>query len=197
MARSSLRTRVVETTLQDIRYAFRAFAKAPGFTAVALLTLATAIGANSAVFSFVNALLLSPPAGVHDPGTLVSVYTSDFSSGPYGSTSLPDYETLKADARAFATLSAFREDAATLVRVGEAAERVRTMAVSGNFFATLGVRPFAGRLIAPSDTVPSEAPVAVIGHALWQRAFGGGPRRRWRRRNRKRHPVHRDRSRAG
>jgi predicted permease len=165
----------VETILQDVRYAFRAFVRTPGFTAVALLTLATAIGANSAVFSFVNALLLSPPAGVSDPGTLVSVYTSDFSSGPYGATSLPDYDSLKADARAFATLSAFREDGATLVRVGEAAERVRTMAVSGEFFNMLGVQPFAGRLIAPSDAVPSQAAVAVIGHALWQRAFGGNP----------------------
>ena len=163
----------METTLQDIRYAFRAFAKAPGFTAVALLTLATAIGANSAVFSFVNALLLSPPAGVSDPRALVSVYTSDFSSGPYGATSLPDYESLKAEARAFAALSAFRGDGAALVRVGETTERVQTMAVSGDFFGTLGVRPLAGRMIAPSDTVASQAAVAVIGHALWQSAFGG------------------------
>ena len=165
----------VETILQDVRYAFRGLGKAPGFTAVALVTLATAIGANATVFSFVNALLLSPPAGVRDPGALVAIYTSDFSSGPYGASSLPDYESIRTDASAFSELAAFREDAATLVRFGEEAERVRTMAVSGEFFPILGVRPVAGRLITPSDTAPEQPPVAVIGHALWQRAFGSDP----------------------
>jgi len=165
----------VETILQDVRYAVRALAKAPAFTAVALVTLATAIGANATVFSFVNALLLSPPAGVRDPGSLIAIYTSDFSSGPYGASSLPDYESIRTDTTAFAELAALREEAATLVRFGDAAERVRTVAVSGGFFAIVGVRPLAGRLIARPDTSPDQPNVAVLGHALWQRAFGGDP----------------------
>jgi putative ABC transport system permease protein len=165
----------VETILQDVRYACRALAKVPGFAAVALVTLATAIGANATVFSFVNALLLSPPAGVRDADSLVSIYTSDFSSGPYGSSSVPDYESIKADAHAFAALAAFREDAATLVRFGDDAERVRTMSVSGEFFSILGVRAVLGRLIAQTDTAPNQPPVAVIGYSLWQRSFGANP----------------------
>ena len=175
MARYSLRRATVETILQDVRYAVRALAKAPAFTAVALVTLATAIGANATVFSFVNALLLSPPAGVRDPGSLIAIYTSDFSSGPYGESSLPDYESIRTDTTAFAELAALREEAATLVRFGDAAERVRTVAVSGEFFAIVGVRPLAGRLIARPDTSPDQPNVAVLGHALWQRAFGGDP----------------------
>jgi len=165
----------VETILQDVRYAVRALAKAPAFTAVALVTLATAIGANATVFSFVNALLLSPPAGVRDPGSLIAIYTSDFSSGPYGASSLPDYESIRTDTTAFAELAALREEAATLGRFGDAAERVRTVAVSGEFLAIVGVRPLAGRLIARPDTSPDQPNVAVLGHALWQRAFGGDP----------------------
>ncbi len=163
----------MDTILQDVRYAFRGLANVPAFTVVALVTLATAIGANATVFSFVNALLISPPAGVRDPGSLVAVYTSDFSSGPYGASSLPDYDSIRAQVPAFAELAASREDAATIIRFGDTAERVRTMAVSGEFFPVLGVRPVLGRLIAHSDTSPEQPSVAVISHALWQRDFGG------------------------
>ena len=167
----------MDTLFQDVRYAFRAFAKAPGFTAVALATLATAIGANASVFSFVNALLLSPPAGVRDARSLVSIYTSDFSSGPYGSSSLPDYESIKAEAAAFGELAAFREEAATLVRFGDDAERVRTMAVSGEFFGILGVRPAAGRLIAPSDTAPGKRRWPSLATCYGSAPSGAAPRR--------------------
>jgi putative ABC transport system permease protein len=163
----------MDALLQDVRYAVRALTKGPGFTAVALLTMATAIGANTTVFSFVNALLLRPPAGIRDPGSLVSIFTSDYSSGPYGVSSLPDYESVKSDASAFAQLAAYREEGATLIRIGEAAERVRTMAVSGEFFTTVGVRAASGRLVDATDVTAASPPVAVIGHSLWQRAYGG------------------------
>ena len=74
----------MDTLLQDLRYALRSFSKAPGFTALALLTFAIGIGVNASVFGFVNALLLKPAPAVSDPESLVSVFTSDFSSGPYG-----------------------------------------------------------------------------------------------------------------
>src|SRR5687768_5492559 len=137
----------MDTLIQDVRYALRAFAKAPGFTLVALVTMATAIGANATVFSFINALLLSPPAGVRSPSTLVSVYTSDFSSGPYGDSSYPDFESIRASASIFSELAASQQQPPTLLRVKDETERVRTLSVTGSYFHLLGIQPVVGRLI--------------------------------------------------
>jgi len=167
--------RLMDKLLQDLRYALRSFSKAPGFTALALLTIATGIGVNATVFSFVNALLLRPAPGVRDPGSLVSVFTSDFSSGPYGVSSYPDYLTIKSSAPAFRGLAAFREGSGDMMRIDESVERVRPMAVSGEFFDLLGIQPVAGRAIGPADTIESAPPVAVIGYNLWHRAFGAEP----------------------
>ena len=163
----------MDTLRQDVRYAIRAFFKAPAFTTVALVTIATGIGANATVFSFVNALLLRPAGGVEAPSSLVSVYTSDYSSGPYGSTSFPDYLSIKAEAPAFRELAAFADGPVALMRLGDGVERVRTMTVTGDVFPILGVKPVAGRTLQPSDAMPDAPPVAMIGHTLWQRAFGG------------------------
>ncbi|MGH9346292.1 MAG: ABC transporter permease [Vicinamibacterales bacterium] len=164
----------MDTLLQDVRYAARALARSPGFTAAALLTLAIGAGANATVFSFVNALLLRPAPVVADPSSLYSVFTSDFSSGPYGATSYPDFLSLQAEASSFSDLAAFAETAA-VVRAGEATERVGAMAVSGELFEVLGIRPTIGRLVERSDAAPNAPPVAVVGHGLWQRLFGGDP----------------------
>lgn len=161
----------MDALLQDLRYACRALARTPGFTAAALLTLAIGTGANATVFSFVNALLLRPAPVVRNPGSLFSVFTSDFSSGPYGATSYPDFRSLRTDATAFASLAAFVESAAVL-RDGDATERVRVMNVSGEFFELLGLRPAHGRLLMASDATMAAAPAAVIGHDLWRRVFG-------------------------
>src|SRR4029453_13473984 len=98
-------------------------ARSPGITVVALVTIGVATGANQTVFTFVSALLLRPAPGVKDPGSLVSVYTSDFSSGPYGTSSYPDYEAIKADARAFTDLAG-EQDGAGVVTWQNAVERV-------------------------------------------------------------------------
>jgi putative ABC transport system permease protein len=164
----------MDRLLQDIRYAIRGCLKAPGFTLIALLTMGIAIGANATVFSFVDALLLSPPSGVRSPATLVSVYTSDFSSGPYGDTSYPDYESLRA-AKAFADLAACREEAPTLLRIGEGTERVRTMGVTGTFFEVLGVRALQGRVINAADVDQRADLSVVISEPLWRRVFGARP----------------------
>jgi predicted permease len=162
----------METLRQDLRYALRSFWKTPGFTALALVTLAIGIGVNATVFGFVNSLLLKPAPLVRDPGSLVSVFTSDFSSGPYGTSSYPDYLSMKAGAPAFRALAASSEGSAA-IRIGETVERVGTMAVSGEFFELLGVRPAIGRALTAEDEQPAAPPVAVIGHTLWQRVFGG------------------------
>ncbi len=147
----------MDTLLQDLRYALRSFSKAPGFTALALLTFAIGIGVNASVFGFVNALLLKPAPVVRDPGSLVSVFTSDFSSGPYGASSYPDYLSMKAGAPALPRLAAFSEGSAVM-RIDEQVERIRTTAVSGEFFDLLGVQPVAGRAIGPGGHAAGCAP---------------------------------------
>ena len=100
----------MDRLLQDLRYALRSFAKAPGFTALALLTIGIGIGVNTTVFSFVNALLLRPAPGIPEPGSLVALYTSDYSSGLYGTSSYPDYVSIKTEASAFRGVTAYWAD---------------------------------------------------------------------------------------
>ena len=165
----------MDTLLQDVRYALRGLARAPGVTLIALLTIALGTGANATVFSFVSALLLRPVPGVVDPGTVVSVFTSDFSSGPYGDSSYPDFESLRVDISAFSLMAAEKNDSVGVVRVGDLVERVRMSAVTGDYFDLLGLEPVIGRLIAPADTARGAAPAAVISHALWMRRFNADP----------------------
>ncbi|MET0215159.1 MAG: ABC transporter permease [Vicinamibacterales bacterium] len=164
----------MEGLLQDVRYASRMIARSPGITVVALVTIGIATGANATVFAFVSALLLRPAPAVKDPGSLVSVYTSDFSSGPYGTSSYPDYESIKADARAFADLAA-EQDASGVVTWQNVVERVPVSRVTGNYFDLLGVGAASGRLLSPTDVETSAPPVAVVGHRLWRRALGAKP----------------------
>jgi hypothetical protein len=102
----------MDTLLQDLRYAVRMIAKSPGIAAIAFLTIGVATGANATVFGFVSALLLRPAPGVVEPGSLISVFTSDYSSGPYGSSSYPDYLSLKSDAPAFSRMAAELDNSA-------------------------------------------------------------------------------------
>ena len=165
----------MERLLQDLRYAVRTLVRTPGWTAMAVLTLALGTGANAAVFSFVDALLFKPAPGVRPARPLMAVYTSDFSSGPYGTTSYPDYLSLRNEAGTFATLAAFNDAATATLRVGADLERVRVARVSGEYFEALGVRPAHGRMLGVADVQPSAPPAAVIGHALWRRTFSGAP----------------------
>ncbi len=161
--------------LQDVRYAVRGFIRTPGFVAIALLTLGLGTGANATVFSFVNALLLRPVSGVPDPASLAAIYTSDFSSGPYGSSSYPDYLSLKSETTAFALLAAYAERSPVLLRAGETVERVTPADVSGEFFDVLRLKPAAGRLLGPADANASAAPAAVLSFDFWKRAFSADP----------------------
>jgi predicted permease len=165
----------MDSFLQDLRYSLRMIAKAPGLAAIAILTIGIGTGANATVFGFVSALLLRPPAGVVDPQSLVAVYTSDYSSGLYGTTSYPDYVSLRSDATTFAALAAEQDRGAGVLRSEAAVDRVQIAAVTGDYFDLLGLRATSGRLLTESDTKPDAAPAAVIGHGLWQRAFGGDP----------------------
>jgi predicted permease len=165
----------MEAFLQDLRYAVRMIVKSPGVTAIALLTMGVATGANATVFGFVSALLLRPAPGVADPGSLVAIYTSDYSSGPYGDSSYPDYLSLKWDARAFSAMAAEQGNPAGVVRVADRIERVGVSSVSGEYFAMLGVSPAMGRLISLADVEATAPPVAVVSHRFWETTLARDP----------------------
>ena len=162
----------MEKLLQDLRYAVRTLFRTPGWTSMAVVTLAIGTGANAAVFSFVDALLFRPAPAIHPARPLVSVFTSDFSSGPYGSTSYPDFLSLVSDTRAFSALAAVDDSVIAPMRAGDDVQRVRVARVSGQYFGLLGLPVVAGRALTDADTAPSAPPATVISAALWERVFG-------------------------
>ncbi len=164
----------MDTFFKDIRYGIRSLLKRPGSTAVAVITLAIGIGANAAIFSFVNGLLLRPLTGVQRPERLVGIYTSDFSSGPYGTSSYPDYLDFRRQAEAFTDLAAY-EGAVLNLAGGDTAERLRGAYVTGNYFDVLGVGALVGRTLRSQDDSQASANPAVISYGLWQRRFGANP----------------------
>jgi len=163
----------MESVLTDLRYALRTLARTPTFTLIALVTLGIGTGANVTVFSFVSALLFRPAPGVADPRSLVAVYTSDYSSGPYGDTSYPDFLSLATETSTFAQLAAEYDNPAAVIRTDNTVDRGSVSAVTGTYFDVLGVQASAGRLLTERDTAPSAPPVAVVGHAFWRRALRG------------------------
>ena len=162
----------METLLQDIRYGIRMVAKSPGFAAIAILTLALGIGANSALFSVVNGVLLNP-LPYQQPDSLVAVYASskEFS---HSSIAYPNFLDWVRSQRSFSSLAAFREEDYNLTGMGEA-ERVPAEMVSANFFSVLGVNPVAGRLLRPEEDRVGAQPVALISGGFWKRKFGSAP----------------------
>src|SRR5690242_215849 len=156
--------------LKDLRYAIRSLIKRPGFVAVAVITLALGIGANTAIFSVVNATLLRT-APVSDPNHLVFVF-----NGPSGSVfSYPDYAALRDQNNVFDGLIAWGGITASLNSDNQT-DLVTGAIVSGNFFDVLGVRARLGRVITTSDDqTPGAHPVAVISQGLWQTRFAGDP----------------------
>ena len=162
----------MDRLIRDVRYGLRSFARSPGLTFVLLLTLAVGTGANATVFSFVDALLFRPAEGVNNPSRLIEIFTSDFSSTPYGESSYPDYLSMQSALTSFERVAAEQNDGVTAIKIGEEAERASVSRVTGEFFATLGLRPALGRLLGPEDVTPGAPRVAVIGHELWQRGFG-------------------------
>ena len=157
--------------LQDVRYAFRALRKNPGFTAVAVVTLACGIGANTAIFTLVNALLLRPLA-VDRPNDLFTIFTTDPKNAGDLGVSYPNYEEYRDRNQVFSGVLAATFTGATLGTTGEP-EQLAIELVSGNFFSVLGVAPAIGRAFRPDeDGAPDAHPVVVLSHALWTRRFG-------------------------
>jgi predicted permease len=164
----------VGTLLQDIRFGLRMLAKNPGFTAVAVLTLALGIGANTAIFSVVNAVLLNP-LPYKDADRLVVVWKQNPSRGWYHNIiSAADFLDLQKQNRVFAGMAAIKEEDINLT--GEdVAEAVRGEQVTANFFDLLGVRAARGRTFVPDEGSPGGPPVVVLSDGLWKRRYGGDP----------------------
>ena len=158
--------------MNDLRFAFRQLLKNPGFTAVAVLTLALGIGANTAIFSLVNAIMLRPPP-FREPARLM--YLSERSPQLDSmSVSYPNLVDWQKQTVAFENIAGFRGEGYNLTG-GDAPERVQGFCVSANFFATLGVAPLQGRVFGPDEDRPGALPVAVISQGLWERRFGRDP----------------------
>ncbi|HVB38747.1 MAG TPA: ABC transporter permease, partial [Vicinamibacterales bacterium] len=158
--------------LQDLRYAFRAFVRTPGFTIVAVLTLALGIGANTALFSVVNGVLLNPLPYPH-PDRLVTLHESK-PNFPTGSISFPNFLDWQKDTHTFAAMAIHRGYAFVLTGLGDA-ERLHGQFVSADFFRLLDVKPVLGRTFAPGEDRIGAAPIALISAGLWQRRFEGSP----------------------
>jgi putative ABC transport system permease protein len=162
----------VETVWQDVRYGARMLARSPAFTAVALLTLAIGIGANSAIFSFVNAILLRP---LPYPESDRLVFLTEWSRQiPEMSFSLANFEDLRDQSRVFEALFAFRGQDYVLTGEGEA-ERLSGQQVTSGFFETLRLHPVLGRAFTPDEDRPGAERVALLGEGLWLRRFGADP----------------------
>ncbi len=181
--RSSTWESLAESVWQDIRYGVRQLVHSPGFSLVALITLALGIGANTAIFTLVHGVLLKQ-LPIADPAHLYRIgegenYCCDWGGfeDDWGTFEYPFYEHLRDTGTAFREVAAFSGSTPSfgVRRAGEksAAQNVIGELVSGNYFDTLELRPFAGRLIAAADDQHNAAPVAVLGYRTWVEDFAG------------------------
>ena len=163
---------MMEGLLQDIGYGFRVLRKNPVFALVAILTLALGIGANTAIFSIFNAVLLSP-LPYPQPEQLVALGASkpNFQNG---SISFPNFRDWRKDNQTFQSMAIFRANTYSLTGLGDADE-IPAELISSDLFPMLGVRPVLGRVFAPGEDEVGAAPVALIGAGLWARKFGSSP----------------------
>jgi predicted permease len=162
----------LEDFWQDLRYGARMLRKQPGFTLIAVLTLALGIGANAALFSVVNGVLLNP-LPYPQPEQLISLHQSKPNVAT-GSISYPNFLDWQKENQTFSAMAVSRSSSFALVGTGEA-ERVSGRRCSANLFSVLGVEPALGRNFAPGEDERGAAPVVLISAGLWQRKFSAAP----------------------
>lgn len=164
-------TRLIEELWQDLGYGLRMLLKRPGFAAIAVLTLSLGVGANTTIFSLVNATLLRP-LPLTEPESLMYVFSGN-PGNPYSNASYPDYVEFRDRNQVFSGLAAWGGITASL-NSNDQTDLVTGAIVSGNFFDVIGVRAAMGRAISSEDDrTPGAHAVAVISHGLWLRRFGG------------------------
>ena len=157
--------------MQDLRYALRGLRRSPGFAAVAVATIALGVGANTAIFSVLNAMALRPMPGIADPGRLV--WITHVEDGRAGRISYPDFLDYREHAGVFAGAAAVDRIPVHLA-TPDATERIRGQLAGGDYFSTLGLVPAAGRAFVADDD-RARRPVAVLSAGYWRRRFGADP----------------------
>jgi predicted permease len=162
----------LESLLQDLRYGARTLRKSPGFSLVAILTLALGIGANTAIFSVVNGVLLNP-LPFEKPQQLVSIF-QEIPNFKNGSISYPNFVDWRKMNRTFENIAAYRSDNANLTGAGEP-EHLHGEMISAGFFEILGVKPLMGRTFTPDEDRLGANPTVMITEGLWKRKFGSAP----------------------
>jgi len=166
---------LVDALAQDARYALRMLRRSPGFTTVAVLSLAIGIGANTAIFSLANALLFRPLPGLADPGRLVDIGRTQAGRG-FDTTNYPNYLDVRARTTTLSDVYAYRIEPLPMSLSGpDGAERVYGLMVTGNFFTVLGTQAQIGRLFTDADDKPGHNAVTVISDRLWRTRFGADP----------------------
>jgi putative ABC transport system permease protein len=160
---------LIETLVQDVRYGVRTLVRTPGFTLAALVTLALGVGANSAIFSVVNAVLLQP-IPYEGGDRIVEMYRGGHSNRH----SFSRFEFFREHMTSFEALAAWRPTSFNLV-AGDRAEYVSGSAVSHEYFRVIGGQPLHGRTFQPQEDVPNGPDVVILRHGLWQRVFSGDP----------------------
>jgi len=161
--------------MSDLKYAFRSLAKTPGFTAVAVVTLALGIGANTAIFSVVNSVLLAPPP-FRDMDRLAMIWQTDRASGTTREpASIPDYDDFRRMSKTFAGMAAFAGADVNVTPDTGDPFRLAAVAATHEFLPLLGVQPIAGRTFTASEDRPGATRVAIIGERLWERRYGRDP----------------------
>ncbi len=162
----------MQTLWQDLRYGARMLLKNPGFTLIAVITLALGIGANTAIFSVVNGVLLRP-LPYNEPDRLARVY-SEFPTMNLRKfwISAPEYLDIQKEAKSWESIGAWAAGGANIAATGDPI-RVPSARVTRSLIETLGVQPALGRNFTPEEDAPGGPRAAIISHALWQRSFGG------------------------
>jgi putative ABC transport system permease protein len=164
---------VIEDLLADVRYTLRWLRRSPGFSLVAVASLAIGIGFNSALFTLVDAALFRPRP-FERPDRLLNVYVSGADRDPYATSSYPDYLDFVAQNRVFSDLVGYSASIAAL-KTGDRARLGIGEVVTGNFFRALGIHAALGRTLGPDDDRPGAPRVAMISYALWRREFASSP----------------------
>jgi predicted permease len=164
----------MQTLMQDLRYALRELAKSPGLAATAVISLALGIGANTTIFTLINAVFLNPlpVSRVSEP---LAVLTVDSTNPGVWTVSYPNYRDFRDENQVFSGLAAYSfPNLLAMSASGEQPEQNFAEFVSGNYFDVLGLEPALGRFFLPEeDKTPGSHPVVVLGHGLWTRRFGG------------------------
>jgi MacB-like periplasmic core domain len=164
----------MQTLWQDLRHGARMLLKNPGFTLIAVLSLALGLGANTALFSVVNVVLLRP-LPFHEPDRLAMIWEdATFIGFPRDTPAPGDYADWKAQSQTFADMAARGNRSFNLTGDGEP-EKVQAYEVTANFFPMLGVQPALGRNFTAGEDRPGANKVAIISHSLWQSRYGGEP----------------------